>query len=65
MALPDDEHLAWVPDERERIRPFSTGGNYVNSQLSEDDSDRTAAYSRTTGVSPRSNARRTRTTCFA
>jgi hypothetical protein len=44
IALPDDEDVAWVPDERERIRPFSTGGNYLNSQLSEDDSDRTAAY---------------------
>ncbi|GAA4950055.1 FAD-binding oxidoreductase [Streptomonospora halophila] len=27
----------------ESIRPFSTGGNYVNFQLAEDDADRTAA----------------------
>jgi hypothetical protein len=30
IALPDDEHVAWVRDESERIRPFSTGSNYVN-----------------------------------
>jgi hypothetical protein len=30
IALPDDEHVAWVRDEWERIRPFSTGSNYVN-----------------------------------
>lgn len=41
--LPDDEHVAWVRNEWERMRPFSTGGNYVNFQLAEDDSDRTAA----------------------
>jgi hypothetical protein len=27
----------------QRIRPFSTGGNYVNFQLAEDDTTRTAA----------------------
>ena len=27
----------------ERIRPFSTGGNYVNFQLAEDGEERTAA----------------------
>jgi hypothetical protein len=43
IALPDDEHVAWVPDERERIWPILTGGKYVNSHLSEDDSDSTAA----------------------
>ena len=64
IALPDDEYVAWVPDERECFRPFSTGGIYVNAQLSEDDSDSTAAHSSTTGVSPRSNARRTRTICL-
>jgi FAD/FMN-containing dehydrogenase len=36
------EHIDWVRTAWERIRPFSTGGNYVNFQLSEDDSTRTA-----------------------
>jgi FAD/FMN-containing dehydrogenase len=39
----DEEHVAWVRDGWERIRPFSTGGNYVNFQLAEDDAERTAA----------------------
>jgi hypothetical protein len=38
-----DEHVAWVRDSWEAIRPFSTGGNYVNFQLAEDGADRTAA----------------------
>jgi hypothetical protein len=42
IALPD-EHVAWVRDEWERIRPFSTGGDYVNFQLALDGSDRTTA----------------------
>jgi len=37
-----DEHVAWVRQSWERIRPFSTGGNYVNFQLADDDSARTA-----------------------
>jgi FAD/FMN-containing dehydrogenase len=37
-----DEHVAWVWESWERIRPFSTGGNYVNFQLAEDDTARTA-----------------------
>ncbi len=37
-----DEHLAWVRDAWERIQPFSTGGNYINFQLGEDDTARTA-----------------------
>ncbi len=37
-----DEHIAWVRDAWESIRPFSTGGNYVNFQLAEDDATRTA-----------------------
>jgi hypothetical protein len=42
-----DEHIAWVRDACEKIRPFSTGGNYVNFQLAEDDATRTAdAYGR-------------------
>jgi FAD/FMN-containing dehydrogenase len=45
--VPPDEHVAWVRDAWERIRPFSTGGNYVNFQLAEDDAARTAdAYER-------------------
>jgi hypothetical protein len=40
-----NEHVAWVRTAWERIRPFSTGGNYVNFQLAEDDAGRTqAAY---------------------
>ena len=37
-----DAHVAWARDAWEAIRPFSTGGNYVNFQLAEDDSTRTA-----------------------
>jgi FAD/FMN-containing dehydrogenase len=44
---PDDpragEHVAWVRDAWAAIRPFSTGGNYVNFQLAEDDGDRVAS----------------------
>jgi hypothetical protein len=39
--VPDDEHVAWVRQAWEHIRPFSTGGNYVNFQLAEDDATRT------------------------
>jgi len=42
-AAPADPHVAWVRKAWERIRPFSTGGNYVNFQLAEDDTARTAA----------------------
>ncbi len=37
-----DPHVAWVRDGWESIRPFSTGGNYVNFQLADDDAARTA-----------------------
>jgi len=37
-----DEIVAAVREGWERIRPFSTGGNYVNFQLAEDGADRTA-----------------------
>ena len=44
---PDDprsgEHVAWVRQSWETIRPFSTGGNYVNFQVADDDAARTAA----------------------
>jgi FAD/FMN-containing dehydrogenase len=36
-------HVSWVRDAWQAIRPFSTGGNYVNFQLAEDDTTRTAA----------------------
>ena len=45
--LPDDprgdEHIEWVRRSWQAIRPFSTGGNYVNFQVAEDGPDRTAA----------------------
>jgi FAD/FMN-containing dehydrogenase len=41
-GVPADEHVAWVRKGWEAIRPFSTGGNYVNFQLAEDGPDRTA-----------------------
>ena len=38
-------HVAWVRQAWESIRPFSTGGNYVNFQQADDDEGRTrAAY---------------------
>jgi hypothetical protein len=42
-GAPADPHVAWARDGWARTRPFSTGGNYVNFQLAEDDSTRTAA----------------------
>jgi FAD/FMN-containing dehydrogenase len=41
-GAPADPHVAWVRKSWERIRPFSTGGNYVNFQLADDDTARTA-----------------------
>jgi FAD/FMN-containing dehydrogenase len=38
-----DGIVAAVRDGWEQIRPFSTGGNYVNFQLAEDDATRTAS----------------------
>ncbi|MFF1507170.1 FAD-binding oxidoreductase [Streptomyces sp. NPDC058326] len=37
-----DRIVGAVREGWEKIRPFSTGGNYVNFQLAEDDTDRTA-----------------------
>lgn len=37
-----DEHVAWVRRSWEAIRPFSVG-NYVNFQVADDDTERTAA----------------------
>jgi FAD/FMN-containing dehydrogenase len=42
-GAPADPHVAWARAGWERIRPFSTGGNYVNFQLPDDDATRTAA----------------------
>jgi hypothetical protein len=42
-GAPADPHVAWARAGWERIRPFSTGGNYVNFQLADDDTARTAA----------------------
>jgi FAD/FMN-containing dehydrogenase len=42
-GAPADPHVAWARDGWKRTRPFSTGGNYVNFQLAEDDTGRTAA----------------------
>jgi FAD/FMN-containing dehydrogenase len=39
---PAEPHVAWVRESWARIRPFSTGGNYVNFQLADDDGARTA-----------------------
>jgi FAD/FMN-containing dehydrogenase len=39
---PSDPHVAWVRDGWEQIRPFSTGGNYVNMQTADNDTARTA-----------------------
>lgn len=39
--MPDEGHVAWVREGWEKMRPFSTGGNYVNFQLAEDGADRT------------------------
>jgi FAD/FMN-containing dehydrogenase len=41
-GTPADPPVRWVRDAWETIRPFSTGGNYVNFQLAEDDGNRTA-----------------------
>ena len=37
------EHVAWVRESWATIREFSTGGNYVNFQVADDDTERTAA----------------------
>ena len=37
------EHVAWVRESWETVRPFCTGGNYVNFQTADDDTDRTAS----------------------
>jgi FAD/FMN-containing dehydrogenase len=39
----DDEHVAWVREAWKSIRPFSTGGNYVNFQTADEDAERVRA----------------------
>lgn len=42
---PAGPHIEWVRESWEAIRPYSTGGNYVNFQLADDDDQRLqAAY---------------------
>jgi FAD/FMN-containing dehydrogenase len=36
----EDKHLAWVRTSWEAIRPYSTGGNYVNWQTADEDDSR-------------------------
>ncbi len=40
---PDDEHVAWVREAWKSVRPFSTGGNYLNFQTADEDVDRLRA----------------------
>jgi FAD/FMN-containing dehydrogenase len=42
-GTPGDVHIDWVRSGWELIRPFSTGGNYVNFQVQDDDHARLAA----------------------
>jgi FAD/FMN-containing dehydrogenase len=39
----DDEHVAWVREAWKSVRPFSTGGNYLNFQTADEDQDRVRA----------------------
>ena len=39
----DDEHVAWVREAWKTIRPFSTGGNYLNFQTADEDEERVRA----------------------
>ncbi|MGH3022376.1 MAG: FAD-binding oxidoreductase [Gaiellaceae bacterium] len=40
---PDDEHVAWVREAWRSVRPFSTGGNYLNFQTADEDEERVRA----------------------
>jgi hypothetical protein len=40
---PDDEHVAWVREAWTSVRPFSTGGNYLNFQTADEDVQRVRA----------------------
>lgn len=44
-GAPADPHINWVRESWERIRNYSTGGNYINFQNADDDNNRLeAAY---------------------
>jgi FAD/FMN-containing dehydrogenase len=40
---PDHEHVAWVREAWKSVRPFSTGGNYLNFQTADEDDERVRA----------------------
>jgi FAD/FMN-containing dehydrogenase len=40
---PRDRHVAWVREAWESVRPFSTGGNYLNFQTADEDAERVRA----------------------
>jgi FAD/FMN-containing dehydrogenase len=42
-SAPDDEHVAWVRASWKRVRPYSTGGNYLNFQTADEDEERVRA----------------------
>jgi FAD/FMN-containing dehydrogenase len=42
-SAPDDEHVAWVRQAWKRVRPHSTGGNYLNFQTADEDEQRVRA----------------------
>jgi FAD/FMN-containing dehydrogenase len=39
----DEEHVSWVRDAWKSIRPFSTGGNYLNFQTADENEERLRA----------------------
>jgi FAD/FMN-containing dehydrogenase len=39
-GMPAEAHIHWARSSWNRIRPYSTGGNYVNFQLHDDDGER-------------------------
>ena len=41
--VPDDEHMAWVREAWTSVRPFSTGGNYLNFQTADEEEERIRA----------------------
>jgi FAD/FMN-containing dehydrogenase len=42
-GVPDDEHVAWVQEAWNGVRPLSTGGNYLNFQTADEDEERVRA----------------------
>lgn len=39
-SMPAEPHIQWVRSSWDKVRPYSTGGNYVNFQLHDDDDQR-------------------------